>query len=158
MLWHKMFLIPLFCLNKYPLANIIKVYNKYKTPNPMVNSNLSSVVGWQVPARRGAMLWSSFPPWVIQRGRRANLLLENVPQPFLLPGEVPSAAAERLQRRRNRCLGGTEPCKAPEPCLRRGITVRKMTFASVAAGGFFHSFEYTPGDPWARSKNCSALI
>ena len=124
----------------------------------MVNSNLSGVVGWQVPAQRGAMLWSAFPPRVIRVGRRANLLLENIPQPFPLPGEVLGTAAECLQRRRNRCLGGTEPCKDPEPCPRRAITIRKMTFASVIAGGFFHSFEHPPGDLWARSKNCNALI
>lgn len=55
-------------------------------------------------------------------------------------------------------LGDTEPCKDPEPCLRCVINIRKMTFASVITGGFFHCFEHTLGDPWAGRKEIATLL
>lgn len=127
-LQRKEFLVPLFCLNKYPLANVIKVRNEHKTLSPMVNSKLSHVAGYQVPAWRGTMLWSIIPPRLSGGGERSKPALGKHPTAVPPPREVPSAAAERLQRRRNRCRWGPEPCKAPEPRLRPVITIRKMTF------------------------------
>lgn len=77
-----MFLIPLFCLNKYPLANIIKVYNKYKTPNPMVNSNLSSC-GLAGPSPEGSDALELLPSLGHPAGEKSK------PAPGKRPAAVP---------------------------------------------------------------------
>ena len=85
--------------------------DEYKTLDPKVNSELASAVGWQVPARRGAVLWSTFPARVLRVGTNPNLVMGTILQLLALPGEVPSMEAECSRGLWNRCLRGWSPVK-----------------------------------------------